>query len=203
MRRLFVTGIGTDVGKTVVSAILVEALQADYWKPIQAGNLDESDSLRVRSLISNPVSVIHPEGFCLKTAAAPHLAANIEGISISPDNITLPETSNTLIIEGAGGVLVPLNEREVIADLIKRLDAPVVIVSRNYLGSINHTLLSIEALRARRIKLLGVIFNGEGASSAEDAILRIGEVQCLGRVAAEAQIDRACILRYKAQFSLL
>ena len=202
MHRIFVSGIGTDVGKTIVSAMLAEALGADYWKPVQCGNLGENDSARVRKLVSNPDLKVHPERYRLQTPASPHLAASIDGVSMRLSDFSPPDTSNKLIIEGAGGLLVPLSDTEMMIDLIKQLAAPVVLVSRNYLGSINHTLLSIEALRTRGIKLLGVVFNGSRAVESEEAILKLGRVECMGRISEEVRMDRECIARYAKQFGV-
>lgn len=160
-KPLFVTGIGTDVGKTIVSAILVEKLQADYWKPVQSGDLDNSDTIKVQKLVSNTVSKFHPEAYRLTQPFSPHKSAALDGITIDPAKIVLPQTSNQLIIEGAGGLMVPLNNDFFIIDLIQQLDAEVVLVSRNYLGSINHTLLSLEVLKQKKIKVRTLIFNGE------------------------------------------
>ncbi len=147
-RHFFITGISTEVGKTLVSAIVTEALEADYWKPIQSGDLDDSDSHKIERLISNPKTKIHPNSYALKTPMSPHAAADIDGVRIDTTKIVTPQTANDLVIEGAGGLLVPLNEKETIADLIKP-GYKVILVSRNYLGSINHTLLSVEALKHR------------------------------------------------------
>jgi dethiobiotin synthetase len=146
MKQLFVTGISTEVGKTVVSSILTEYLQADYWKPIQSGDLHLSDTMKVQSLVSNSKTVFHPERYRLQSPLSPHASAEIDGIQISLNDFELPQTENNLIVEGAGGLFVPLNEKDTVIDLIERLKLPVVLVSRNYLGSINHTMLSIEAL---------------------------------------------------------
>ena len=171
-KPIFVTGIGTGVGKTIVSAILVEKLKADYWKPVQAGDLDQSDTITVKSLVSNSISYFHPEAYRLTQPYSPHKAAALDGIEIDPDKIILPQTGNQLIIEGAGGLMVPLNNNFLMIDLIKKLDAEVVLVSRNYLGSINHTLLSIDALNARGIALRALIFNGNNDSFSEELIER-------------------------------
>lgn len=200
--KLFVTGIGTDVGKTVVSAVLVEALQADYWKPVQAGNLDFTDTDQVRELVSNNKSQFHPESYRLKTPASPHHAASIDDVQIELEKFKLPETGNHLIIEGAGGALVPLNDKVLIIDLIKYFDTPVVLVSKNYLGSINHTLLTIEALKSREIDILGVIFNGEENRSTEEAILHFGDVKCLGRIGEETVITKSIISSYADRFNV-
>ena len=163
----FITGIGTDVGKTITAAILTESLKADYWKPIQAGDLENSDSKKVQSLISNSDSFFYPEGATLKTPMSPHAAAEIDGVSLSVKKLQRPETSRALIIEGAGGILVPINNKETILDLIKPTDK-VIVVSRHYLGSINHTLLTIELLKSKGLEIAGIIFNGEENKATEN-----------------------------------
>lgn len=169
-RPLFITGIGTGIGKTIVSAILVEKLKADYWKPVQSGDLENSDTLLVKSLVSNSISKFHPEAYRLTQPFSPHKSAALDGIEIDPANFIIPETSNQLIIEGAGGLMVPLNERFLMIDLIKQLNAEVILVSQNYLGSINHTLLSIDALRSRTIPIKGITFNGDSDEWSESVI---------------------------------
>ena len=134
--KLFVTGIGTDVGKTIASAIITEALEADYWKPIQAGDLEQSDSHKIKSFLSNTNTVIHPNSYALNTPASPHFAAELDGINIDLKKITEPKTENSLVVEGAGGVFVPLNSKDCVIDLIQP-DYKVIVVSRHYLGSIN------------------------------------------------------------------
>jgi dethiobiotin synthetase len=171
MKKYFITGIGTGVGKTIVSAILTEALKADYWKPIQCGDLENTDSDLLRKLISNDKTRIHPEAYKFKTAASPHYAAASEKVKIDIAKIIVPETKNDLVIEGAGGLLVPLNEENLMIDLVKKLDAEVILVSQNYLGSINHTLLSVEALKSRNIRVKGIVFNGNSQLSSEEYIL--------------------------------
>ncbi len=163
MTSYFITGIGTGIGKTVVAAIITEALQADYWKPVQAGYADGTDSGWLKSMLTNNISVVHKESYLLKLAASPHLGAGQEGIEISLDKILSekPITDNTLIIEGAGGLLTPLNKNEYVVDLIKKLNATVIIVSKNYLGSINHSLLTARVLQQSGINILGWIFNDE------------------------------------------
>ncbi|MBN4071015.1 dethiobiotin synthase [Crocinitomix catalasitica] len=183
MKRIFVTGIGTEVGKTFCSAIIVEALQADYWKPVQAGNLDDLDSLWVRDFISNEVSRFHSERYLLSEPMSPHAAANIDGIDISLDDFEVPATENSLIIEGAGGLMVPLNsDGDTILDLIPKVSDETILVSKNYLGSINHTLLSIETLRSRNIPIKGIIFNGDSNAESEKIILASSGVKCLGKI---------------------
>jgi dethiobiotin synthetase len=161
---IFVTGTGTDIGKTVVSAILAEALGAHYWKPVQAGSLDNTDSDWVSSVTSVGRAGIYPGTYALRLAASPHIAAREEGVKISIDDIVrqrLALSPEKLVVEGAGGLMVPLNETEFVADLIKALNVPVVLVSRNVLGSINHSLLTAMACRSKGIKVLGWIFNDD------------------------------------------
>ncbi|AWI24838.1 dethiobiotin synthase [Flavobacterium pallidum] len=197
--KLFITGISTDVGKTIASAIITEALEADYWKPIQAGDLEHSDSHKVKSLVSNSKSVFFDNSYALKTPASPHLAAEIDNISIDLKNINEPKTNNHLIIEGAGGIFVPLNEKDTVADLI-RPDYKVIVVSRHYLGSINHTLLTIEALQHRKINIAGIIFNGDENPSTESIILSKTRVQIIGRIENEPYFDKNVILDYADRF---
>ena len=191
----FVTGIGTDVGKTVVSSILLEALQADYWKPVQAGDLAFGDSDRAKSLITNKKSQFYPETYRLNTPASPHFAAEVDGIEIRLDAFQLPKTENTLIVEGAGGLLVPLNSIETVLDLIQKLKIPVILVSRNYLGSINHTMLSVEVLKQRNIPIAGIVFNGVPNPATESWILNASALTCLARIGnADGEVDRSFIL---------
>ncbi len=160
MKPIFITGTGTQVGKTLVSAIITEALEADYWKPVQAGYEDGTDSLTVQELISNKKSVIHPELYRLALPASPHISADHENTKIKIKKIlaNIPETKNELIIEGAGGLLVPLNKNDFIIDLIQKLKARVIVVSKNELGSINHSLLTAAVLKKEKIKVAGWIF---------------------------------------------
>jgi dethiobiotin synthetase len=168
--NLFITGIGTNVGKTLVSAILTEALQADYWKPIQSGTIEGKDSDTVKSLISNSKTVIYPETYLLKEPVSPHFAAKIDGIEIELGKIQLPETSNHLIIEGAGGLLVPINKTQYVIDIAKQFDCDIVLVVSNYLGCINHALLSIDYLLRNHFKIKALVFNGEFDSEVKQSI---------------------------------
>ena len=168
---LFVTGIGTDVGKTVISAILVEKLQADYWKPVQSGDLHNSDTMKVKALISNTETKFHPEAYRLTQPYSPHKSAELDGMKIELDKFVLPETDNQLIIEGAGGLMVPLNDEHFVIDLIQKFNAEVVLVVKHYLGSINHTLLSLELLKQRKIKVNTLIFNGDRDEYSEKVII--------------------------------
>ncbi|MEO8414040.1 MAG: dethiobiotin synthase [Ginsengibacter sp.] len=163
MKPIFITGTGTGVGKTLVAAIVTEALKADYWKPVQAGFEEGTDSLWVTKMLTNKKSVIHPELYKFAMAASPHLAAIAEQKKIVIKDIVhhLPQTKNQLIIEGAGGLMVPLNKKEFVCTLIKKLKARVIIVSKNELGSINHSLLTAAVLRKEKIDVAGWIFNDD------------------------------------------
>lgn len=188
----FVTGIGTDVGKTVASAILCEALKADYWKPIQTGVELGKDSDTVKSLLTNSSSVIHPESYLFPKPLSPHVASENEKIELN--TLRLPQTKNHLVIEGAGGILVPINETETLLDVIKKLQAEVILVSRNYLGSINHTLLSVEVLRQHQVPIKGIIFNGEDVCNGEEIIIKKTALKVLGRIPEIKQLDKETIL---------
>jgi dethiobiotin synthetase len=197
--KLFITGISTDVGKTIVSAIITEALQADYWKPIQAGDLENSDSHKVKAYLSNPKSQIFENSYKLNTPASPHLAAALDGITIDLHKITEPKTENHLVIEGAGGVFVPLNEKDLVIDLIQS-DYKVIVVSRHYLGSINHTLLTIEALQNRKIKIAGIVFSGDENKATEAIILNKTGLKCIGKINQEPYFDTNVIREYADLF---
>ncbi|SHF89083.1 dethiobiotin synthetase [Flavobacterium fluvii] len=197
--KLFITGISTDVGKTIASSIIVEALEADYWKPIQAGDLGNSDSHKIKSYISNKKTVIHENSYKLNTPASPHLAAELDGIMIDLKQIKEPKTKNHLVIEGAGGIFVPLNNYDCVVDLIQT-DYKVILVSRHYLGSINHTLLTIEALKNRKINIAGIIFSGEKNESSEAIILNKTGVKCIGRIEQEPYFDQNVIKEYADLF---
>jgi dethiobiotin synthetase len=197
--KIFITGISTDVGKTIASAIITEALEADYWKPIQAGDLNDSDSHKIQRYISNDKSVIHDNSYKLNTPASPHLAAELDGITIDLKNITEPKTKNHLVIEGAGGLFVPLNETDFVIDLIQH-DYKVIVVSRHYLGSINHTLLTIEALKNRGIHIVGIIFNGNENLPTETIILNTTQLKCIGRIEEEPYFDQNVISEYASLF---
>lgn len=198
--KYIIAGIGTEIGKTFISSILTESLQADYWKPIQSGALDFTDTDTVRSLISNEKTVFHPEEYRLNQPMSPHAAAAIDGVVIELSKFQLPQTDNYLIVELAGGIMVPLNDQETNLDLIKKLNIPVILISKNYLGSINHTLLSIEILKMNDIEVKGLIFNGEQNKYSEDFILNYSKLACLGRVDFEEVIDKNVVRKYAEQF---
>lgn len=203
MKRIFVTGIGTDIGKTVVSAVLVEALKADYWKPVQTGSFFSRDTVEVKRIISNTKSQFHPESYLLKQPMSPHAAAELEGVEIQMDQIRLPDTKNHLIIEGAGGLMVPLNKQYFMIDLIQKFNADVILVVKNYLGSINHTLLSIDVLKNRGVNIMGIVINEEPHELSENIILQYSGLKLLGRINKEGMIKKEVIERYAKGFSTL
>lgn len=172
MEKIFVTGIGTGIGKTFVSAILAKALDADYWKPVQAGYEEGTDSEWVSNWLQQTGSVVHPEVYRLAKPASPHIAAREEGITIDISKICeqIPKNDRTLLIEGAGGILVPLNESQFVADLIKAMGAKVILVSRNYLGSINHSLLTARVCRDMQIPVIGWVFNDQYLDYEEEIV---------------------------------
>ena len=198
MKTYFVTGIGTDVGKTIVSAILTEALQADYWKPIQAGELENCDTKKVQRLVSNSTSKFHKNSYALQTPMSPHAAADIDGVSIDLKNIKPPKTNNNLVIEGAGGILVPINNKHTILDLIKP-KYNVIVVSRHYLGNINHTLLTINLLKEKGFDV-SVIFSGNEHKTTEEIITKMTKVNVIGRVDNEPYFDKNVVLEYASEF---
>ena len=183
MSAYFITGIGTGIGKTITSAVIVEAMQFDYWKPIQSGDLDKSDTMKVRSLVQNKKTIFHPERFLLNSALSPHVSAQIDEVEMNLTDFKLPNTRNNLIIEGAGGLMVPINNKpDFMIDLIKHLGLEVILVTSNYLGSINHTILSINAIRQKNIQLKGVVVNGASNSESEMIIEKFSGMPILFRI---------------------
>ena len=180
--RFVVTGTDTCIGKTIFSAALTDALSGCYWKPVQSGLDEETDSEAVARLGRIPPERILPETYRLRTPASPHLSARIDGVSIVPEHLLPPKVDRPLVIEGAGGLLVPLTERSVFADVFARWQIPVILCARTGLGTINHTLLSLEALRRRAIPVLGVVFIGDEQADSEAIIAELGEVRRLGRL---------------------
>ncbi len=168
---MIIAGIHTGIGKTLTSAILCEALGMDYWKPIQAGDLDNSDSIFIKTHVSNPLCTIHLEAYRLKVAASPHFAADTEGVLIDRKKLILPKSNNRILVETAGGIMSPLGKNYLNIDLIKQLKLPVIVVSENYLGSINHTLMTVKLLQKAKVPLLGIVFNGDKVPSSVDFIL--------------------------------
>lgn len=195
--QLIVGGSGTGVGKTLVAAILAQALEADYWKPVQAGSLDRTDSDVVRDLVAGSPVRIHPEAFRLTRAMSPHAAAAIDGRRIERDRL-VPPAAPRLIIELAGGMMSPLRIDFLNVDYAASIGAPLVIVSKHYLGSINHTLLTIHACRSYGIDVAGIVFNGDAAPATEEAIAESSGIASLGRIASEPLADAAFVRRYAA-----
>ena len=198
MKRIFITGISTEVGKTVASAVVTEALQADYWKPVQAGELDNCDTKKVRNLVSNTKSQFHSNSYALHTPMSPHAAAEIDGLTIDINNIKEPATKNHLVVEGAGGLLVPLNDTQTIADIIQP-NYHVIVVSRHYLGSINHTLLTVNTLKTLGFKV-SIIFSGNEHATTESIISKMTDVPIIGRIDEEPYFDTHVIKEYADKF---
>lgn len=201
-QQYFITGIGTGIGKTITSAIITEKLKADYWKPIQSGDLAQSDSMTIESLISNNQTVIHSETYRLTQPLSPHLSAKLDGIEIELKNFQLPKTDNHLIVEGAGGLMVPLNSKALILDLIKHLDLEAILISQHYLGSINHTLLTINILKQNNINIKGVIFNGDANLESQDYILKYTGITHLGNIPILKSINKLNVIEAGRNLSL-
>ena len=195
-KNYFITGISTEVGKTIVAAVVTEALKADYWKPIQSGDLHFSDTDKVKQLVSNTKSVFHPSSYALNTPMSPHASAEIDGINIVLDEIQKPVTTNHLVIEGAGGLLVPLNDADTILDLIHP-QYKVIVVSRHYLGSINHTLLTVKLLKEKGFEV-SIIFSGDEHPTSEAIIQKMTQVPIIGRIDEEPYFDQNVVKEYAA-----
>jgi len=177
--NLIIAGIHTGIGKTVCSAVICQALGYDYWKPVQAGELDNSDSIFIKTHVTNPTCFIHPERYRLTIPASPHYAAEQDGLEIKATDFTLPQTKNSLLVETAGGIVSPLSHSFLNIDLVAQLQLPVILVSNNYLGSINHTLLSIAALQQKNIAIKGLVFCGEEVAATRDFILQYSKLPLL------------------------
>ena len=190
-KKYIVTGIGTDIGKTVVSAILAEALNAFYWKPIQAGDLENSDSIKVKSLCSKEITIVQ-EAYRLSKAMSPHAAANIDEIKI--EKIKIPNLKGNLIIEGAGGLMVPLNNDGLLyIDLIGEWKLPIILVSKHYIGSINHTLMTAEILKNKKIQVEGIIFVGDENIPTESIILKQTKLKYITRIPFVKEVTKEFI----------
>jgi dethiobiotin synthase len=189
-----VSGTDTGIGKTTVAAMLVLALDALYWKPIQSGTQDGTDSERVRALTLVPADRLLPERYVLSQPLSPHRAAELDGVVIEPEALAVPATGRTLLIEGAGGLMVPITRRLLQIDLFAGWDLPVILCARTALGTINHTLLSIEALRSRRMRLHGLAFIGDDNPDNVDTIAAISGARVLGRLPRLEALDRAALL---------
>lgn len=193
MKRFFITGIGTNVGKTFCSAILTEALQADYWKPVQTGVIESADVNEVSRLITNQRTQFQREAYSFTAPVSPHLAAAIENEEIELSKIELPNTANNLIIEGAGGILVPLNKTHYVIDIAKKFDAEVILVVRNYLGCINHSLLSIDYLIKNNFKLKGLILNGNFDAMVEESIVNYANTPVLAKFYEMSKVNEQVV----------
>ncbi len=198
MKTYFITGISTEVGKTIASAIVTEALEADYWKPVQAGELDFADMHKVEKLVSNSTSKFHPNSYALHTPMSPHAAAEIDKLTIDINKIRKPRTKNHLVIEGAGGLLVPLNDTHTILDLIEPT-YKVIVVSRHYLGSINHTLLTVQLLKEKGFEV-SLIFSGTMHTSTESIIQKMTNAPIIGRIDEEPYFDQNVVKEYAELF---
>lgn len=198
-KQFIIAGIGTEIGKTVCSAIVTKALHADYWKPVQSGNLTDGDAYWVQQWV--PGTQVFPSTYGLNHPLSPHTAAELDGVSIEIGAFSLPETVNNLVVELAGGIMVPLNNEQTNLDLIQHLGLPVILVSKNYLGSINHTLLTYEILKSRNILMAGIIFNGPTNTSGEAFILKHTGLPVLLRVNEESEINSHIINQYAELFS--
>jgi dethiobiotin synthetase len=192
MKKIVVAGIGTDVGKTIVSSILTHALDADYWKPVQCGPC--RDRKTIEELLGKGRTF--PEAVSLKASRSPHHAAKLEAITIKPSQIVLPKTARTLVIEGCGGILVPLNLKTLMIDLFEDWNCEWIIVSRHYIGSINHSLLTLEAMQKRALKIKGIIFNGTPCQQTESAILNFSNLPCIARLNQEPQWNLKTLRSY-------
>jgi len=196
MRNIVVAGIGTDVGKTIVSAVLVEALGGDYWKPVHCGLSGTTDAERVKSLVTDAEASIHPEAYRLRAEVSPHQGSKMEGIAIDPAKLSLPKTARPLIIEMCGGIQVPITLDNTLSDVMNTWDADWILVSRNYLGSINHTLLSHHFLQSKKKKVLGIVFNGVPQPDSEQVIQHLTKLPVLGRINEEPILNKAVIKKY-------
>jgi len=199
-QKIIVAGIDTDTGKTVASAILTKALKADYWKPVQAGDLDNTDSHKIARW--SPETTILPEAHRLTQPMSPHAAAAIDKVRIEESDLTIPETDNNLIIELAGGLMVPMRKAFLNIDWVAQTGLPLILVSNYYLGSINHTLLSLYLLKQKNIPLLGIIFNGDKNPSTYDVIMYRSGAKCILEIEKEEEISEEVIAKYADRISL-
>ena len=199
---IIIADIHTGIGKTVCSAVICQALGYDYWKPVQAGDLENTDTLFIKKNVSNPSCTIHPETYRLRTAASLHYAAEIDGIEIKKENIILPVTTNNIVVETAGGLMSPLASNFLNIDLVQQLQLPVILVAANYLGSINHTLLSFSLLQNRGQKILGIVFSGEAVEASQQYILSHTQLPLLFCIPAFDQIDAGTIKTFAERITI-
>lgn len=199
---IIIAGIHTGIGKTICSSVICQALGYDYWKPVQAGDLENSDSVFIKKNVSNPFCTIHRESYRLRIAASPHYAAATEGIEIKKDDFVLPVSSNNIVVETAGGIMTPLSNDLLNIDLIEQLQLPVILVAANYLGSINHTLLSWSVLQNRKIKTLGIVFVGEAVNASQQYILAHTKLPLLFSIPPFEQLNKETIIAFSKSISI-
>ena len=201
-QQIIVTGIGTDVGKTVVSAILAQALKASYWKPIQAGELDNTDTMKVNFWTDQNVTVL-PEAFRLESAISPHAAAEKHGVKITKESLKLPDIKGNLVVEGAGGILVPVNYSGLLlVELFHDWNLPIVVVSRHYVGSINHTLLTIDYLKNKGFNISGIVFVGDENLPSETLICSKTGLSMLARIPLTIKLNARFIQSQAKKISI-
>lgn len=199
---IIVAGIHTGIGKTICSAVICQALGYDYFKPVQAGDLENSDSVFIKKNVINPSCTIHPESYQLLTPASPHFAAALDGITIKKENIILPVSKNNIVIETAGGIMSPLAKGFLNIDLVQHFNLPVILVASNYLGSINHTLLSFSALQQRNIPIQGLVFCGEAVESTRQYILEYTQLPLVFSIPLFQNINSHAIAEFAKTVSI-
>lgn len=199
---IIIVGIHTGIGKTICSAIVCQALGYDYWKPVQAGDLDNTDSIFIKRNVTNENCFVHPEAYKLTIPASPHYAAELDGVEIMPGDIKMPPTNNQLVIETAGGVMSPLSNSFLNIDLAAQLNLPAIIVSNNYLGSINHTLLTVAAMQQRNIPVKGLVFSGKEFASTREFILQYTKLPLLFSIPQLEEISKETIADYAKTLSI-
>ncbi len=187
-----IAGIHTGIGKTIVAAVIAEAIGADYWKPVQAGT-EERDTLTVQQFLTNGTKRTHTEAVLLKEPLSPHAAAAAEGVTIDYTKFKWPATDKTLLVETAGGVHSPISANKTMADFISHFHLPVILVSQNYLGSINHTLMTIDVLKSRGIKILGIVMNGAPNEASESFIEQYSSLKIVARIPHFKTLDKDAI----------
>lgn len=200
--HILIAGIHTGIGKTICSAVICQALGLDYWKPVQAGDLDNSDSIFIKRNVINPSCKIHPERYRLSIPASPHYAAAQDDIEIKRSDFILPHTNNSLVVETAGGIMSPLAKNFLNIDLMEQLKLPVILVSNNYLGSINHTLLTVAALQQRNIFVSGLVFSGEAVDATRNYILEHTKLPLLFSIPFFKKIDSDAIAAFAKTVSI-
>ena len=196
-----ILGIHTGIGKTIASAVIAEAINADYWKPVQAGT-DEPDSMQVKELLTNGSARVHNEAVTLSQPLSPHAAAIIDGVTIDFTKFEWPKTNKTLLVETAGGILSPISGDSTMVDFVQHYNLPAILVAQNYLGSINHTLLSIEVLKSRGIKLLGIVINGVANEASESFIELYGGIPIIARIPHFDVVDHNSVIQYAAKIKI-